>query len=324
MLARPWSDRREGRHDDSMYQLMTTVSVVVDDIDPAVATLCRTIGIPEPRPQSYRGGSGIRAVFCRVHPKYAVAPTFLELVAAAPAEDASAGAPLFPVETIAARQGDRAIKVHATEISMPEATLLDLSEHLQGLGVPHGFVPSDRRERFFFGGDPAASYDWHADAGLIIEAGRTDHLGLPEEAFSAPADLPTDAQPHTMVRIVAREYLVEDLDESLGILERNLRWTPSSVDEGDGYRRAVMPFSVPRSARLELVQPTGPGRVADAYAQLGPGAWTIRVSVVDVDAKARDLAERGTPFVFEDGVLRPDPESTLRVPFEFVTAPTGG
>jgi len=28
--------------------------------------------------------------------------------------------------------------------------------------------------------------------------------------------------------------------------------------------------------------------------------------------------------VFEDGVLRPDPESTLRVPFEFVTAPTGG
>ena len=119
-------------------------------------------------------------------------------------------------------------------------------------------------------------------------------------------------------------FLVEDLDESLGILERNLRWTPSSVDEGDGYRRAVMPFSVPRSARLELVQPTGPGRVADAYAQLGPGAWTIRVSVVDVDAKARELAERGTPFVIEDGVLRPDPECTLRVPFEFVTAPTGG
>jgi hypothetical protein len=82
-----------------------------------------------------------------------------------------------------------------------------------------------------------------------------------------------------------------------------------------------MTFSVPRSARLELVQPTSSGWVADAYESLGPGAWTIRISVVDVDAKARDLAARGTPFNLEDGVLRTDPGVTLRVPFEFVSAP---
>ena len=36
---------------------------------------------------------------------------------------------------------------------------------------------------------------------------------------------------------------------------------------------------------------------------------------------ADDLAVRGTPFTLEHGVLRPDPERTLQVPFEFVASP---
>jgi hypothetical protein len=304
-----------------MYDLMTTVSVLVDEIDPAVATLTGALGLPQPRPQSFREGPGIRAMFCRVHPKYAVAPTFLELVAAGPIGDTTPDAGVFPVVDIAARQGARAIKWHATEISMPDEMLLDLSRHLERLGVPHGFVPGDRRDRFFLGGDPSVSYDPSADAGLVVEAGRSAHLGLPDDAFRAPADVPADAEPATMVRIVAREYLVDDLDETLRVLERNLRWTPASVREQDGARVAVMPFRAPRSARLELLEPTGPGRVADAYGQIGAGAWTIRISVVDVDAKADDLAARGTPFTLEHGVLRPDRECTLQVPFEFVASP---
>jgi len=303
-----------------VYDLMTTVSVLVDDIGQGVEILCARLGIPEPRPQSFRGGPGIDAVFCRVHPKYAIAPTFLELVAAASSEDVPPGVPIFPVARIAARQGNRAIKWHATEIAMPDDTLLDLSSHLEGLGVPHGFVPADRRERFFMGGDPATEYDNRADAGLVIEAGRSGHLGLPEEAFRAPADIPPDAEPRTMVRIVAREYLVDDLDEALGILARNLRWSPESVTDEPGCRRAVMPFGVPRSARLELVQPSGSGRVAEAYDELGAGAWTIRVSVVDLDAKASDLTIRDTPFTRHDDTLRPSPDATLGVPFEFTRA----
>ena len=81
-----------------------------------------------------------------------------------------------------------------------------------------------------------------------------------------------------------------------------------------------MPFRVPRSAKLELVEPLGAGRVAVAYEQLGPGAWTIRVSVVDIDAKASDLAARDTPYSIDEGVLRVSPDSTLGVPFEFVRA----
>jgi hypothetical protein len=303
-----------------VFELMTTVSVLTDDIGAGVETLCARLGVPEPRPQSFRSGAGIDAVFCRVHPKYAVAPTFLELVAPAPSDNAPPDEAVFPVATIAARQGDRPIKWHATEIAMPEATLLDLSSHLQALGVPHGFVPADRRERFFMGGDPDTGYDRSADAGLVIEAGRSGHLGLPEEALTAPADIPDGAEASTMVRIVARQYLVDDLDETLRTLDRNLRWSPESVTEHGDCRCAVMPFRVPRSARLELVEPLGAGRVADAYEQLGAGAWTIRVSVVDLDAKGSDLAARDTPFTAAEGVLRASPDATLGVPFEFVGA----
>ncbi len=60
-----------------MFDLMTTVSVLTDDIGAGVETLCARLGVPEPRPQSFRSGAGIDAMFCRVHLKYAVAPTFM-------------------------------------------------------------------------------------------------------------------------------------------------------------------------------------------------------------------------------------------------------
>jgi hypothetical protein len=306
-----------------MYELMVTVSVVVHDIAPAVETLTGALGIPEPRPQSYRDGPGIRAVFCRVHPKYAVAPTFLELVAPGPIP-ADAGEHVFPVAAVAAVQGDRAVKVHATELGMPDETLVDLGEHLERLGVPHRVVPGAPLPRLFVGTSSPSSFDPSADAGLFVEACPSSELQLAEEAFTAPADIPPDARPETMVRIVAREHLVEDLDATLRVLERNLRWTPSSVRGEDGCRRAVMPFSVPRSATLELVEPRGPGGAADDLAAHGPGPWTIRIAVVDLAAKADDLAARGTPCSLDAGVLRPDPKATLGVPFELVAAPRPG
>jgi hypothetical protein len=301
----------------SRYQLMTTVSVLVDDIRVGVDALCRALGVPEPRPQSYRGGSGVDAVFMRVNPKYAVAPTFLELISPAP----GGGPDSIPIADIAASHGARSIKWHATELAMPDEQLHDLADHLDSLGVHVEFFPPDRRDRFFLGGVPGSdSYEPSADGGLLIEGGRSGHLGLPEESFSAPADVPEDASPKSMVRIVAREYLVSDLDATLETFHRNLLWTPSSVVEEDGYRRAILPFSVPRSARLELLQPTGVGPVGDAYDKLGPGAWTIRVAVVDLAEKARDLEKRGTPFTFAGTTIRPDPVHTLEVPFEFIPA----
>lgn len=310
---------------------MTTVSLLVDDIHAGLATLQRSIGLLEQRPGAYRAGPGITAVFCRLHPKYAVAPTFLELVAQAPAEQESdARGPagqhetttaVFPLQALSQRQGQRPVKWHATELAMTDDEIVDLGRHLESLDIAVGYHPPDRRDRFYAAGNPAsASFDPAVDGGLFIEATKLSHLGLAEEGLSAPADIPPGSQPGAMIRVVAREYLVADLERVLSALERNLRWKPSSVTEEDGCRRAVMPFGAPRSTRLELVEPRGLGRVADAYAELGPGAWTVRISVVDIGAKAKDLEARGTPFTLDGTVLRPDPAYTLQVPFEFVAA----
>jgi hypothetical protein len=310
---------------------MTTVSLLVDDIHAGVATLRRTIGLLEQRPAAYRSGPGISAVFCRVHPKYAVAPTFLELVSQAsrdqPSDDLGlAGqqettSAVFPLAEVAERQGARTIKWHATELALTDEGVADLAHHLESLSIAVGYHPPDRKDRFYAAGNPASpTFDPGVDGGLFIEATKLSHLGLPQEAMSAPADVPPDTSPNGMVRVAARQYLVDDLDAALAAMRRNLRWEAVSITEEAGFRRAVMPFSAPRSAQLELVQATGPGPVADAYDQLGPGAWTVRISVVDVNAKAKDLEDRGTTFTFDGTVLRPDPIHTLQVPFEFVSA----
>jgi hypothetical protein len=310
---------------------MTTVCLFVDDIHDGVATLQRAIGLIDQRPAAFRAGPGISAVFCRVHPKYAVAPTFLELTSQAPpdqnSDDLGVGgreettAAVFPMREIGERQGPRPIKWHATELAMTDDVIADLARHLDGLHITVGYFPPDRTDRYYVAGNPASpTFDPSVDGGLYIEATKLSHLGLSEEALTATADIPPDSQRDAMIRVVGREYLVDDLDAVLSALQRNLRWEPSSITEEEGFRRAVMPFSAPRSAQLELLQPTGRGRVADAYEELGPGAWTVRISVADVAAKAKDLAERGTPHVLERGLLRPDPAATLSVPFEFVAA----
>jgi hypothetical protein len=301
-------------------EILVSASIVVDDLSSAVEKLCSALGLPDPLPRWYSEAPGVRAMFCRVHPSYAVAPTRLELVSAAPIAGDTTNSSGFPVAAVAARQGSRPIKVHSTPIGMPDEAVRELGERLWDLSVAHGYLGSPPSSRVVMA--PVGPFaDADVDGGLFVEAIRTADLQLPPEALYAPADVPADAVPGTMVRVFAREYLVEDLDTTLRILGDTLRWKPTSVSETAECRRAVMGFSAPRSARVELIQPTGPGRIADAFEQLGPGAWTIRVSVVDVDAKASDLAARGTPFTLQDGVVRPYPEVTLNVPFEFVNAP---
>jgi hypothetical protein len=70
---------------------------------------------------------------------------------------------------------------------------------------------------------------------------------------------------------------------------------------------------------VELLEPTGSGDIANAYDQLGPGPWKVRIGVADVAAHAVDLEARSTPFSLTELELRPDPAATLEVPFEFVT-----
>jgi hypothetical protein len=102
-----------------------------------------------------------------------------------------------------------------------------------------------------------------------------------------------------MVRVLRRSWIVEDLGATLSALDRNLGWQPRigpEVDAGIGCRRAVFGFAHPRSAELELLEPIAAGEVKDSLDAWGPGAWTIRIGVNDVGAKAEDLSRRGTAF----------------------------
>jgi hypothetical protein len=299
----------------SMFEILKSVSILVDDVPYGVECLCHSIGLLEPRPQSYMQGLGTSAVLCRVHPKYAVAPTLLELISCQDNEEP--GVPRYPLAEISALQGQRELKAHSTSIGLNADALSEVVSRLEKEEIAHEFFPPGNRDRIFLGGRPP-HYDWSADAGLFVTLGGSRHLGLPEEAFAAPADTPEGLNGDAMVRILMRSYLVSDLGETLRVLDASLQWQPESVVDGRDARRAVMPFSMPRSAQIELVQPVGSGVAADAYDEIGPGAWSIRVGVIDVDAKAEDLKRRGTPIVRDGQIIRTQPAATLGVPFEFV------
>ena len=124
--------------------------------------------------------------------------------------------------------------------------------------------------------------------------------------------------------------LVGDLGWTLDRLAENLGWTPEGDVEqaADGSRRAVLGFRLPRSARVELLEPGGDREEAEFLRRWGPGIWHVRIAVRGLDAKADDLRARGTPFrAVPTGFA--DPEVVLRVDaaaipgclFEFAEAP---
>jgi Glyoxalase/Bleomycin resistance protein/Dioxygenase superfamily len=162
-------------------------------------------------------------------------------------------------------------------------------------------------------------------------------VGLPPEVVASDARDASDAtgtgdEPlnddtaGTMVRTAARVFLVDDLDRSLAELALAFGWEPERgpARSDDGSRRAVLGFRLPQSARVELLEPAE-GTEAGAYLRAwGPGVWSIRIAVTDLDAKADDLRARGTPFArvrtgFDDlpVILQVDPQATPACRFEF-------
>jgi hypothetical protein len=302
-----------------MYQLLVTVNIIVDDLARAVSTMRDAIGMPEPRPSYFASAPGIDVVFCRVNPVYAVAPTRLEFVASAPTGDLAPGEVFFPVDFLGSQHGDRPFRIHATQIAMPDDYMGEIGDHLRRTGVVHRFEPGAQLERLWIGGESPGEYDPSFDAGLIFEGCPVSVLGLPDEALTAPADVPPDTEPGSMVRIVNWRYLVEDLDKTLSVLSRNLLWEAASIRDDIDGRCAVMSMSAPRSATIEFVEPLVPGHAAAELDAHGAGPWTVQIGVFDLDAKAVDLEARGTPFSrAPSGAIRIDPTATLDIPFEFV------
>ena len=105
-----------------------------------------------------------------------------------------------------------------------------------------------------------------------------------------------------MMRAVWRTYLVDDLDDTLAVMERLLGWRPERpIERGrDGARRAFLGFRLANSPRLQLLQPADGSEEAEARARWGEGPWSMTIGVHDLDTKVEDLERRGTPYEWVD------------------------
>src|SRR5262249_15277486 len=138
--------------------------------------------------------------------------------------------------------------------------------------------------RLFLGmtADDLTGYDSAVDGGLFVEV-------VPFDVVNARAAPVAPLVPGTMVRIVARTFLLADLDATLAALRCTLGW-PDHIDiemRPDG-RRVVLAPTLPESASLELVEPTG-GRLGDFYDRYGAGPHAVRIGVRGLEVKLEEL-----------------------------------
>jgi len=284
------------------YDLLHAPDAVVPDVDRTVRSMVDRVGLPEPRAAWFQPSlcHGYRALFARVHPSRRVAPSRLEVIAPGP-RSSSPGVADIPayVDEIAAMQGCRPLKTHATVLT--SSSFAELVEGLRRKGVRHRVDPPSRElghERLWVGFSPGGGpeYSPDDDAGLFFEVIPTQCLGLPDTAGDGNAPDPPAVAPGQMIRVAARSYLVGRLDPVLAILEERLSWPAERLEGTGGGRRAVMAVNFPRSARFELVEPGHDPDAAAHFERWGPGTYATRITIRDLSAKADDLRTRGTPF----------------------------
>lgn len=306
-----------------VFDLMINAEVIVDDVEVAERVFVDALGFPEPRP-SWSGtvGAGFSFLFARVHPSLAVAPTRIEAMAVAPTDP---GVEPFLPHLLAA-QGRRPWKTHGNELATPEIDAV--AARLARNGCRFYTMREEGYEytRLWLGwtADDPGAYRPEVDGGLLFEICETDALVQGPEFWDVQSD--PDLPAGSMIKVLRRSWITESLADSLAAIERNLDWRPRlgpETDDETGCRRAVFGFAHPRSAELELLEPVTSGEVQESLDTWGPGAWTIRIGVNDLPAKADDLRRRGTTFGSRasdrDGVVLRVDTGPLDVPglFEF-------
>jgi hypothetical protein len=313
-----------------MFDLLVNADFIVDDVGDAGRLLQDALGFPEQKPHwsNLLPGLGFTYQFARVHPSMAVSPTRVEIVAVAELSDErpDPGYPLPFLQTYLDAQSPKPFRTHGTEIGT--SSMADVLARLDGNGVEHTIA--ERGDRCLswigFAEANAGQYrpDW--DAGLLLELVDTDLLVPRADFWTLPTVGPL--APGSMIRVVSRGWLVPDLAEALTVLDMNFDWRPAiapELDEASGALRVDMPFRHPRSAALQLLEPRRGGLLAEYAEQWGSCPWHIRIGVNDLDAKTKDLSDRGTDFarltlddMVGEGVRVMPSASGLPAVFEFV------
>jgi hypothetical protein len=288
------------------YELLLSADMMVADPDATAAMLVDRLGV-HGRPswrQAFPGHPYI-AHFLRAHRSLAVSPTRLE--PQGHLDLPNPGDPPFRehLHSLLAFQGvHRPVVTHSTVLIVDD--LGPIAQRLHDRRQPFRLAqrtPEMPWDRLWVG---VTTQDPHyrptVDGGLCIEIMESWPLQLPPETYDVPPPSPRDPEPADLVRVTARGYLVEDLDDTLRLLDDNLDLRPGGPVEElttEGLRRARFGFSIGHSATLDVIEATrwdsDAGRFAHTW---GPGPWYARLSAVDLAAKAGDLAERGTRFTW--------------------------
>ena len=291
-----------------MFDLLMSADMMLPDPDGMAELLINKLGVHgHPKWRQAFDDHPYIAHFLRVHKSLAVAPTRLEPQWHLDRENP--GDPMFHefLESLKDYQGrHRPMITHAVVLSLHGPKFEGFVEKLMRRRLPFRMAqrtPDMPFDRLWLGTTPERPrYSPEVDGGLCIEVMPMEPLQMPADTFAVPPMQPREQKPGDMVRVTARGFLVRDLDHTLRCCSSNLDWEPAGQVESlrsEGYRRAVMPFTVANSAALHLIEPTYWDSDAGHYMNnWGPGLYYIRIGVNDLQAKAEDLRARGTRFTW--------------------------
>jgi len=321
-----------------MFDLLMSADMMLPDPDGMAALLIDKLGIHGHANwrQAFDNHPYI-AHFLRVHKSLAVAPTRVEPQWHLDYENP--GDPMFHefLESLKDYQGrHRPMLTHSLVLSLHGPKFDAFVDKLMRRNLAFRMAqrtPEMPFDRLWLGATPERPrYSPEVDGGLCIEVMPMEPLQMPADTFATPPAQPRDPKPADMIRVTARAFLVRDLDHTLRCCADNLDWAPQGAVQDlriEGYRRAVMPFTVANSAALHVIQPQAWNTDAGHYLNnWGPGLYYIRIAVNDLKAKAEDLKARGTAFTWVAeseavggrSLIRIDPRGMRGQVFEFEEA----
>ena len=297
---------------------MFSADLVVTDTVKTAHLLVERLGLPALRP-TWTDSRLENLLYLRAyHPLSQSSPTVIEII-----KPTGVGLP-----ALAHQSTDRPVRTHATVLVTK--TFDELIERLRERRIRHYHMPDtgDGLARCFLGVEDLQhtqpeAYDPSSDGGLFLEV-----INWNGTALAGRAARPLEVPEGGIIRIVARSYLVPDLDATLSSLRTALDWPGPELlpQEDELLRYAVLQPAMPQSASLELIQPkTASGRHGEFFASWGLGPHAIRFGVRGIDAKADELRRRGTAFTYDrtpqgDAVLLIDQLALDGTIVEFVDA----
>lgn len=293
----------DGKDSDRTIELLVSADLLVEDADSAVRAYVDRLGFAEPRESWWHGGDGcgFRVVFLRTQHSVSAAPTRIEIMeprSLDPARPASATLPHMP--ELFGLQQDRPSRTHGTVFAT--ATMDEHITAVQELGTRHWLDAANDdypHHRLWIGVTEEEKGRWIPgdDGGLLIELVEYGILG-PKVGASLHEPDPTpwdDLAPEALVRVRARRWLVSDLGESRRRLAQHVGIDSSAPVAAKGLTWSRIIPRHPRSATVDLIEPAPNTSDSDLVRKWGSVPDRIVIEVCNLDAKAQDLARRGTP-----------------------------